>query len=246
MSRALSLDPNNVLALQGSIITKTERGSLNDAYDEAAAFLARRPDSASAHFAMGYLLRYAGLMEESARECDRAIALDPNNREWRSCSYTFLGMGDYKRAEEFLRLDAGSEFSRGVESDVLLSQGKVAQAAETIPPVFGAPHDGLAAFVAGRKQEAAALARRDVSQTLLVHDSEQKFGAAGWVGVVGEREGALALIRKALEQNYCGALAAETNPLYANLRGSPEFTQLMNQARQCREKFLEHRKAVGK
>jgi tetratricopeptide (TPR) repeat protein len=246
MSRALSLDPNNVLALQGSIISKTERGSLNDAYDEAAAFLARRADSASAHFAMGYLLRYAGLMEESGRECDRAITLDPNNREWRSCSYTFFAMGDDKRAQEFLRLDAGSEFSRGVESDILLSQGKVAQAAETIPSVFATQRNGLAAFAAGRKQEAAALARQDVASTLLVHDSEQKFGAAGWVGLVGEREGAFALLRKAVEQNYCGALAAETNPLYANLRSRPEFTQIMDQARQCREKFLQHRKAVGK
>ena len=37
MSRAPSLDPNNVLAAQGSIITKTERGSLDEAYDEATA-----------------------------------------------------------------------------------------------------------------------------------------------------------------------------------------------------------------
>jgi TolB-like protein/Tfp pilus assembly protein PilF/predicted Ser/Thr protein kinase len=243
MSRALSLDPNNVLALQGSIVTKTERGSLNDAYDAAAAFLARRPDNASAHFAMSYLLRYAGLPEESARECDRAMALDPNNREWRSCGFTFLQMADYKRAEEFLRLDAGSEFSRALESDILLSQGKVAQAAEAMPPVFAASRDGLAAFAAGRKQ--AALARQDVSATLLLHDSEQKFGEAAWIGIVGDRDGALALIRKAVEQNYCGALSAETDPRYASLRGSPEFTQLMNQARQCREKFLEHRKAVG-
>jgi len=77
-------------------------------------------------------------------------------------------------------------------------------------------------------------------------DPEQKLRDAGWIAYGGKREAALQLVRKAVEQNFCGVLAAETDPLYANLRSSPEFTQLMNQARQCREKFLEHRKTVGK
>jgi serine/threonine protein kinase/tetratricopeptide (TPR) repeat protein len=246
MARVLALDPNNALAVQGWIVSKTEAGVLDEAYDAAKAFLARRPDSASAHFAMGYLLRYAGLLEESAQECDRAMALDPTSREWRSCSITFMRMENFKRAEDFQRLDAGSEFSRGNESDILLSQGKVNQAAEQLPPADEAQRKALTAFAAGRKQEAVAIARQEVPATLARRDPEQKFGNAGWIAFVGERDGAMQLLRKAVEQNFCGALAAETGPVYASLRGSPEFTQLMNQARQCREKFLEHRKAVGK
>ena len=246
MARVLALDPNNALAVQGWIVSKTEAGVLDEAYDAAKAFLARRPDSASAHFAMGYLLRYAGLLEESAQECDRAMALDPTSREWRSCSITFMRMGNFKRAEDFQRLDAGSEFSRGNESDILLSQGKVNQAAEQLPPADEAQRKALTAFAAGRKQEAVAIARQEVPATLARRDPEQKFGDAGWIAFVGERDGAMQLLRKAVEQNFCGALAAETVPVYASLRGSPEFAQLMNQARQCREKFLEHRKAVGK
>ena len=246
MARVLALDPNNALAVQGWIVSKTEAGVLDEAYDAAKAFLARRPDSASAHFAMGYLLRYAGLLEESAQECDRAMALDPTSREWRSCSITFMRMGNFKRAEDFQRLDAGSEFSRGNESDILLSQGKVNQAAEQLPPADEAQRKALTAFAAGRKQEAVAIARQEVPATLARRDPEQKFGNAGWIAFVGERDGAMQLLRKAVEQNFCGALAAETGPVYASLRGSPEFTQLMNQARRCREKFLEHRKAVGK
>jgi TolB-like protein len=246
ISRALSLDPNNVLALQGAIITKTENGNLDEAYDAAKAFLVRRPDSASAHFAMAYLLRYAGLMEESAQECDRAMALDPNNREWRSCGSTFTVAGNYSRAEDFLRLDAGSEFARNQDADNALRQGDVRKAAETVPGTFAVKQRALAAFAAGRKQEAATIAREAAPARLAQRDSEQKFWSAGWIGYVGAREAALQLVRRAVEQNYCGALDAEKDPLYANLRSSPEFTQIMNQARQCREKFREHRNAVGK
>jgi TolB-like protein/predicted Ser/Thr protein kinase len=246
LSRALALDPHNVLAAQGWIITKTERGNLEEAQDEAKAFLARRPDSASAHFAMAYLLRYAGLPEESAQECERAIALDPASREWRSCATTFGVLGNDRRATDFLRLDEGSEYSRDDEATMALRQGNLREAAAKAAPTFADKRRALAALDAGRKQEAAAIAREALPAMLAKRDSEQKFRTAAWIAGVGEREGALQLVRKAVEQNYCGALAAETDPLYASLRDSPEFTQLMNQARQCREKFLEHRKAVGK
>jgi TolB-like protein/tRNA A-37 threonylcarbamoyl transferase component Bud32 len=246
LSRVLALDPNNALAAQGWIVSETERGDLGRAYDEASAFLQRRPDSGSAHFAMAYLLRYAGLFEESAQECARAMALDPTSREWRSCSMTFIRMGNYKRAEDFLRLDAGSEFSRYIGANILLRQGKAKQAEDEMPPKPEGPRSALAAVAAGRKQDAAAIARQALPGILARHDPEQKFGDAGWIAYVGEREAALQLIRIAVEDNYCGALGAETDPLYVSLRGSPEFAQLMNQARQCREKFLEHRRAVGK
>jgi TolB-like protein/tRNA A-37 threonylcarbamoyl transferase component Bud32 len=246
LSRALALDPNNVLAAQGWIISKIETGKLEQAYDEAKAFLARRPDSGSAHFAVAYLLRYAGLPEESAQECERAMALDPTSREWRSCAVVFNMLGNYQRGQDFLRLDAGSEYCNDEEADTALRQGDVRKALEKTPASLEAKRRALAALAAGRKQEAAAIAREALPAMLARRDSEQKFWAAAWIAYVGEREGALQLVRKAVAESYCGALDAEKDPLYANLRGSPEFTQLMNQARQCREKFLEHRKAVGK
>jgi TolB-like protein/predicted Ser/Thr protein kinase len=246
MSRTLALDPNNVAAAQGLAALHVEGGQLDRAYDEANALLQRRPDSAHAHFGMAYLLRYAGAWDESAQECDRAMALDPNNWEWRSCGSTFAILGNYRRAEDFLRLDAGSEFSRNQEADTALRQGDVRKAAELVPGSSEAKRDGLAAFAAGRKQEASAIAREALLVMLAKRDSEQKFWAAGWIGYVGERGAALQLVGRAVEQNYCGALAAERDPLYANLRSSPEFPRLMNRARQCRDRFLEHRKAVGR
>ena len=110
--RALELEPNLPEAAERQIGLQVEGGDLNGAWDAASALLRRRPDSPGAHFALRYLLRYAGLLEESARECEAAIARDPKSYRWRSCASTYIWLGDYERAKTFLDLDAGSELVR--------------------------------------------------------------------------------------------------------------------------------------
>lgn len=62
---------------------------MKGAYDQAAEFLRRRPDSSMAHFGMSYVLRYAELLDEAGKECDAALALDPGFNGFRSCTYPF-------------------------------------------------------------------------------------------------------------------------------------------------------------
>ena len=56
------------------------------------------PNDSDAHFAMGYVLRYVGLSEEAAKECETAIRLDPTNLFLRSCGFPYVQMGNWKRA----------------------------------------------------------------------------------------------------------------------------------------------------
>src|ERR1019366_7477984 len=92
------------------IANRVERGDLVQAYKDAQDFLKRQPKNATAHFVTGYVLRYAGLLDESARECEAALSLDPGNYLFRACSFTFGEMGNEERAMDFIRLDAGSNF----------------------------------------------------------------------------------------------------------------------------------------
>jgi serine/threonine protein kinase len=57
--RAIELDPNRVLAAGQLINNHVERGETASAYQAAQALVKRRPDSAQAHFVMGYVYRYA-------------------------------------------------------------------------------------------------------------------------------------------------------------------------------------------
>ncbi len=103
LERALALDPNLVSAAGQLIDMRVERGELVKAYQEAKALVERHPESAAAHFSLSYVLRYGGMLDESAHECDTALSLDPGNYQLRSCSITFDEIGNYARAMDFLQ-----------------------------------------------------------------------------------------------------------------------------------------------
>jgi TolB-like protein len=72
LERALALDPNFVSASSQLITSQVERGELAKAYKDAKALVEKHPENAAAHFALSYVLRYGGVLEESAHECDSA------------------------------------------------------------------------------------------------------------------------------------------------------------------------------
>ena len=129
--RALSLDPNLVEAASNLIVNRVDRGELGRAYDAATDLVRRRPQSADAHFALSYVLRYAGMQEKAAQECNAARSLDPGNFTFRSCAWVFMALGQTDRAMDFVHLDAGSEWAAWATPYVYLTAGNVAQARES-------------------------------------------------------------------------------------------------------------------
>ena len=242
--RALSLDPQLVDASERLILLRAEGGDLNTAWDEVTELLRRRPDSAEAHFTLGYVLRYAGLLEESARECDAALRLDPRNYGWRSCAQTFTQLGQYSRAKEYLALDAGSQWAKRQTIVFLVRQGKWGEAREaariTAPfsPTIAACLEGLSDSEIGER------AREEVAGMTQVRDSEPKFMVA--TGLAGCRQTRLALqlLRKAVEQNYCAWPVMDNEPLFASIRGTPEFAEIRKMGIDCQKRFLAHRNAA--
>jgi Flp pilus assembly protein TadD len=104
----LSLDPNRTLAASQLINNLVERGELGRAFVEAVDMVKRRPQNAIAHFTLSYVLRYAGMLEDAAKECATARGLGHNEYVIRSCAAVFMELGKTHQAMQFARLDLGS------------------------------------------------------------------------------------------------------------------------------------------
>jgi tetratricopeptide (TPR) repeat protein len=245
LERALALDPNLIVASVQLIINRTERGELRDAYAEASALIKRRADSAEAHYALSYVLRYAGLLNESGHECDAALALDRSDYRFRSCSLPFMQSGQPQRAWEFVRLDAGSEFAARQTALILLGQGKVDEARQAIQRASDTPQIGrdLLQVCLDPKQASQlnGVARQTEAASIAEGDVEGWYIAGTMLSYCGEKDAALRLLRKAVSQNYCAYDALHTDPLLARLRRSPEFSGLLSAAKECQNKVLAQR-----
>jgi TolB-like protein len=239
LERALQLDPNLVTAAATLTENRVQWGQLDKAAD-AEALVKRRPDSAEAHLTVAYVYRYAGLLEASAQECDAALALDRGAYNLRSCAFPFLELGKTAQARQYLHLDPESEWTNQITPGILLRENRLAdakQAAQRMskgPPWYG---DMLQKCL-NHPAEMPAVARENATALSAERDPEMKYYQASILAFCGQREMAIALLRSAIEQNYCASSALQADPLWARVRGTPEFAELQSLANQCQERFL--------
>ena len=250
LRQALALDPGHLPAGVVLLGLQIDAGRLQDAYDGARRLVARRPDSGEGHYALAYVLRYGGLLEDSARECEEAVSRDPTNPQFRVCSATFIQLGQYDRALDFVRLDSGSEWSRLATRFVYQRQGRRHDAREQhrqqspgyprglVPASF---HGFIARCLSGAVPTGAGrLADDDVRTFLTVRDSEPLYFFGGDLAYCGDSAAALRLLRESIPRNYCASIAIEIDPMFASIRRSAEYGELLGAARACRDRFREH------
>jgi hypothetical protein len=234
--RARALDPDFIPA--GALLaeTRVERGELAKASQEAEDLVRRRPDSADAHLALSYVLRYAGLLEEAASQCEMARLLDPHNPGWRSCSAVFELRGDYKRAFDYIHLDdPGSEWARTHLVELFLRQGKEKEAVEVGPTHIAQSVNMLQACAAHRPlAEIAALASTVHPQ----EDPEVNYFFASHLAYCGQSDAALRMLKRAIGGNYCSYPAIDSDPFFASVRAKPEFADTRAAAIACQKDFL--------
>jgi hypothetical protein len=250
LERALGLDPNFIPAAGWLITNRVDRGELARAYIDAKALVERHPDKAEAHFALAYVLRYGGAMEESAHECDAALVMDPGNFGLRSCAFTFDQLGNYARAMDFLQLDAGSVWVSNNIMRHYIRDGKLAQAKEIGEKVKDTNQFGFQMTVAcienPSSADVARLARDVVATRLADPDPEPRYIVAADMLFCGQKDAAVQLLKSAIAGHFCAYTGLQNDSVWAKLRGTSEFAELLSAAKQCRDSFLSERSQAAR
>jgi eukaryotic-like serine/threonine-protein kinase len=246
--RALALDPDYSDAASLLISNRVERGELGKAYKDAKALVARHPENAMAHFALGYVLRYGGILQESAQQCDTALSLDPGNYQFRSCAFAFDLTGNTERGMDFLRLDPGSAWVLANLPLHFARAGKTDEARESAKKVSGKdPSSGvmIACFDKSSPAELDQQVRAATPGFFADPDVENRYWNATLMATCGKQDIALRLLKSAIEGHYCAYTALQTDSLLVTLRGTPEFNKLFAAAKECENSFLSERAQVS-
>jgi eukaryotic-like serine/threonine-protein kinase len=237
--RAIELDPNRIVAAGQLIENRVSRGELGKAYQAAEALVKRRPDSAQAHFVMSYVYRYAGMLQQSANECNTALALDPGNYGFRSCAWAFMEMGNPERAADFVRLDAGSEWAAYATPSILLREGKIPEAREAVKRMPSTPlyHRDLLESCLQLRPAADLDRMAHEAETSLPteRDVETWYYQGALFAYCGKKQAAFHMLQSAIGQNYCSYENLLSDPLLAKLRTDTGFDKVLSSARDCQE-----------
>jgi len=253
LKQALALDPSHIPAAVRLVVHQLDTGRLRDGFDNARRLVERRPDSGEARFALSLAFRYGGSLEDSARECEEAIVRDPTNPVPRTCSATFMQLGRYDRALDFVRLDSGSEWARLVTRWVYQRMGRRGAAREQLrqqspgypPGMVPASFYGFMARCLSGDAPAGSdrFSDEDVRTFLTARDSEPLYFFAGDLAYCGDSTAALRLLRETIPRNYCATSAIEKDPAFAAIRNRAEYNEVLDAARACRSQFREYVRA---
>jgi tetratricopeptide (TPR) repeat protein len=239
LRKALELDPGLISAARQIVTHLTESGDLADAYPEARRMMSRFAPSAQAHFSLSYVYRYGGMLEESQRHCELAIARDPQDPRLRSCAYSFLYAGNLSRVMAFLSLDEGSYF---VQWGTVLYHLRQNDRNAALHVTQQAADDPTRRLMEPCLQGARGAALDDAVAAFFTYwqrqgDPESYYAVAPILAYCGRPQHTLRFLERAVDGNFCSFPALDLDPMWSELRAEPEFQRIRTKAQACHDRF---------
>ena len=244
--KAMALDPALVESRIYMANMLTDTGRVELAVPLLRTALQTSPNNPSLHWELGYAYRFAGMLQESVAECEKARQLDPNVKINSSALNAYLYLGEYEKFLETLPLKDSAYllFYRGLAEFYL---GRPEQATAHFdraymldPSLMPAPvGKALSESIAGQHDPAVQLLRHTEGEMEArgVGDAELKYKMTQAYAVLGEKQAALRMLQHTVEGGFFCYPCLESDPLLTTIRSEPEFQRLAADARERHEQF---------
>jgi DNA-binding winged helix-turn-helix (wHTH) protein/TolB-like protein/tetratricopeptide (TPR) repeat protein len=225
----------------------TDTGQVERAVPLLREALKTNPNHAEVHWELGYAYRFAGMLNASAVECERARHLDPGVKLGSSALNAYLYLGQYDRFLQSLPKDNGSAlilFYRGFgeyHKKNLEEAAKSFDAAFELRPTLLQARIGkaLSEGIRGHGGRGLELLRDTESKvaTRGAGDPEAMYKIAEAYAMLGDRPSALRALRTSIEGGFFSYPYLVTDPLLESLRREDDLQQQLAAARQRHEAF---------
>jgi serine/threonine protein kinase len=241
--KALSLNPELLSALGNLAMFYTETARIEEAVELTRKMLEINPNNAEVHYTLGYIYRYAGMLDESVLEMELAVALDPKNPGFRTILLTYITAGEYKKAVLTFKNYNENALTLELLGTALFLQGDEKQALKVFDRIITMEPDGLPALVAtGSKafiegnREKGLAATRKLEKANLV-DAEAWFALAQNYGLLGDRDGCIRALQRAVDGGYFNYPYMLTDYYLDPMRDDLEFQRILEKAKAKHEAF---------
>lgn len=234
---ALVLAPQSQLALSSLAKIYTETGKTSKAVELSRKIIQLNSQDAQAHFALGYSYRYAGMIEQSIEHIETALRIDPNSRWSHTLSISYISIEQYEQALAALEIGADTPYSLGWKAAIYLHQGKHDIAMRYLDRVIEMEPDsfweydsqGFKAFITQDIEKGLQAAQK--LEAADVKDSEATFYWATIYALLKDKESALRMLNKAVDNGYFNYPLFQRETHLDSLRQDVRFQQLLNRVK---------------
>lgn len=241
--KALSQNNELLSALCNLALLYTDIGRIEKGVELARGALDINPNNALAHFALSYIYRYAGMLNESEQEVEIALAIDPNDIRFYSAGATYLYLGKYKKAYEVFDLCDECAVAIAKKGEILYREGQIDQAQEYANRLLQMEPDGLLGLlIDGFK----ALVEQNMDKGLQFaqqiergnpNDAEALYTLASMYALLGDKAGCVRVLAKAIDGGFFNYPFMLKDSFLDSVRDSAEFRQVLLTAQEKHEAF---------
>jgi TolB-like protein/Flp pilus assembly protein TadD len=242
--KALSLNGELLSALGNLAILYTETARAEKAVEITRKMLEINPNNATAHYSLGYIYRFTGMLNESRQEMEIAVALDPKNSRFRSLGVTYMNVSEHEKALDALEIDNGSAYALGWQGVTLFRQGNQEHAIDHFDRVIAMEPEGLwglvatvynKGFIEGNIEE-GLMATHKLEQANIV-DAEAWYYWAGFYAMLGDSDGCIRALQRAVDGGYFNYPFMRTDFFLESVRDDLEFQRILDMAKAKHEAF---------